>query len=83
MASKPGTKHVEALTHDEAKRKIIPSVEQRSIAILDHIAPRQTHYRRNTDLGPKLVRCGKDEQDWNDWWSTRHRETCWEAHSKC
>jgi hypothetical protein len=33
MATKISTKHVETLTHDEAKRKIIPSVEQQSIAV--------------------------------------------------
>ncbi len=41
MATKISTKHVETLTHDEAKRKNIPSVEQQSIAIQEHIAPRQ------------------------------------------
>jgi hypothetical protein len=33
------TKHVETLTHNEAKRKIIPSVEQQSIATQKHTPP--------------------------------------------
>jgi len=66
MATKLSTKHVETLTHDEAKRKNIPSVEQQSIATQEHIAPRQIRYPRNTDLDPQLVWRGKDEQDWSD-----------------
>ncbi|HOV18128.1 MAG TPA: site-specific DNA-methyltransferase, partial [Ottowia sp.] len=66
MATKPSTKHVETLTHDEARRKNIPSVEQQSIATQEHIAPRQVRYARNTDLDPQLVWRGKDEQDWSD-----------------
>ena len=66
MATKITTKHVETFTHDEAKRKNIPSVEQQSIATQEHIAPRQIRYPRNTDLDPQLVWRGKDEQDWSD-----------------
>ena len=66
MATKLSTKHVETLTHDEARRKNIPSVEQQSIATQEHIAPRQVRYARNTDLDPQLVWRGKDEQDWSD-----------------
>ena len=66
MATKLSTKHVETLTHDEAQRKNIPSVEQQSIATQEHIAPRQVRYPRNTDLDPQLVWRGKDEQDWSD-----------------
>ncbi len=66
MATKITTKHVETLTHDEAKRKNIPSVEQQSIATQEHIAPKQIRYPRNTDLDPQLVWRGKDEQDWSD-----------------
>jgi len=66
MAKAPSTKHVETLTHDEARRKNIPSVEQQSIATQEHIAPRQVRYARNTDLDPQLVWRGKDEQDWSD-----------------
>lgn len=66
MAKAPSTKHVENITHDEAKRKNIPSVEQQSIAAQEHIAPRQVRYPRNTDLDPQLVWRGKDEQDWSE-----------------
>lgn len=66
MAKAPSTKHVETITHDEAKRKNIPSVEQQSIAAQEHIAPRQVRYPRNTDLDPQLVWRGKDEQDWSE-----------------
>ncbi|MDD2608103.1 MAG: site-specific DNA-methyltransferase [Giesbergeria sp.] len=66
MATKISTKNVETLTHDEAKRKNIPSVEQQSIAAQEHIAPQQVRYPRNTDLDPQLVWRGKDEQDWSD-----------------
>ena len=66
MATKLSTKHVETLTHDAAKRKNIPSVEQQSIASQEHIAPKQIRYPRNTDLDPQLVWRGKDEQDWSD-----------------
>ncbi len=66
MATKITTKHVETLTHDEAKRKNIPSVEQQSIATQVHIAPKQIRYPRNADLDPQLVRRGKDEQDWSE-----------------
>ena len=60
------TKNVETFTHDDAKRKNIPSVEQQSIATQEHIAPKQIRYPRNTDLDPQLVWRGKDEQDWSD-----------------
>lgn len=60
------TKHVETLTHDEAKRKNIPSAEQQSFVQQDQSAPKQIRYPRNTDLDPQLVWRGKDEQDWSD-----------------
>lgn len=66
MATKTSIKNVETFTHDAAKRKNIPSVEQQSIAAQEHIAPRQVRYPRNTDLDPQLVWRGKDEQDWSD-----------------
>ena len=66
MATKNTTKNVETLIHDEAKRKNIPSVEQKSIAAQEFIATRQVRYPRNTDLDPQLVWRGKDEQDWSE-----------------
>lgn len=55
MATKITTKHVETLTHDEAKRKNIPSAEQQSFVQQDQTAPKQIRYPRNTDLDPQLV----------------------------
>ena len=66
MAKAPTSKSVESLTHDEAKRKNIPSAEQQSIVQKEHEQPRKVKYPRNTDLDPQLVWRGKDEQDWSD-----------------
>lgn len=64
--SKPG-KQVEALTHDEAKRKNIPTAEYQSVMAEAAQSPIQVVYqRRNRDLDPQLVWRGKDEQDWSD-----------------
>ena len=59
-------KTVETLTHDEAKRKNIPSAEHQSVLRPDDARPRLVKYPRNTDLDPQLVWHGKDEQDWSD-----------------
>ena len=67
MAKKPPTlKSVESLTHDEAKRKNIPSAEQQSFIQTEQETAKQIRYPRNTDLDPQLVWRGKDEQDWSD-----------------
>ena len=67
MAKKPPTlKSVESLTHDEAKRKNIPSAEQQSFIQKEQEAAKPIRYPRNTDLDPQLVWRGKDEQDWSD-----------------
>ena len=67
MAKKRGTrKTVETITHDEAKRKNIPSAEHQSVLRPDDATPRPVRYPRNTDLDPQLVWRGKDEQDWSD-----------------
>jgi adenine-specific DNA-methyltransferase len=67
MAKKPPTlKSVESLTHDEAKRKNIPSAEQQSFIQNEQTAPKPIRYPRNIDLDPQLVWRGKDEQDWSD-----------------
>ena len=78
-STKPlSTKHVETITHDAAKRKNIPSVEQQSIASQEHIAPKQVRYPRNTDLDPQLVWRGKDEQMMHKWIaSTLRYATVW------
>ena len=67
MAKKGRTrKTVETITHDEAKRKNIPSAEHQSVLRPDDARPRPVKYPRNTDLDPQLVWRGKDEQDWSD-----------------
>ena len=67
MAKKPAaTKSVEALKHDEAKRKNIPTAEFQSVLEKEQQDPKKIRYPRNTDLDPQLVWRGKDEQDWSD-----------------
>ena len=70
MARKPartsGGKTVEALKHDDAKRKNIPTAEHQSVLQKEQESPRKVKYPRNTDLDPQLVWRGKDEQDWSD-----------------
>src|SRR6202166_5308575 len=60
-------KKVEALTHDKAKRRNIPTAEFQSVMRVDEQSPIRVAYeRRNRDLDPQLVWRGKDEQDWSD-----------------
>ena len=59
-------KTVEALKHDEAKRKNIPTAEYQSVIQKEEEKPKAIKYPRNTDLDPQLVWRGKDEQDWSD-----------------
>src|ERR1700733_9692189 len=68
MAKKQATaKTVEALKHDEAKRKNIPTAEYQSVLQKAEQSPVRVAYeRRNRDLDPQLVWRGKDEQDWSD-----------------
>jgi adenine-specific DNA-methyltransferase len=66
MAKKGATKTVETLTHDEAKRKNIPTAEYQSVLENEQQAVGKVRYPRNTDLDPQLVWRGKDEQDWSD-----------------
>ena len=67
MAKRRGTrKTIETITHDEAKRKNIPSAEHQSVLRPDDARPQPVKYPRNTDLDPQLVWRGKDEQDWSD-----------------
>ena len=79
MAKKqPTAKTVEALTHEEAKRKNIPTAEYQSVLQKAEQDPVRVAYkrnatgldeektRRNRDLDPQLVWRGKDEQDWSD-----------------
>jgi len=77
--AKPKSKlGVEDLTHAEARRKNIPTVEHQSVMQRDEQAPVQVTYprggnalepereQRNRDLDPQLVWRGKDQQDWSD-----------------
>ena len=68
FAAKKSTprKTVETLTHDEAKRKNIPTAEHQSVVEQEQKTPKTLRYPRNTDLDPQLVWRGKDEQDWSD-----------------
>jgi adenine-specific DNA-methyltransferase len=68
MAKKPRTPlSVEAIKHDDATRKNIPTAEYQSVLAQDEKSPVRVAYeRRNRDLDPQLVWRGKDEQDWSD-----------------
>ena len=58
---------VEALKHDEATRKNIPTAEYQSVMHKEEQSPLRIAYeRRNRDLDPQLVWRGKDQQDWSD-----------------
>ena len=67
-AKKPAQpKQVEALKHEDATRKNIPTAEYQSVLRDDEKTPIRVAYeRRNRDLDPQLVWRGKDEQDWSD-----------------
>lgn len=65
--NKTGRKSVEALTHEEATRKNIPTAEYQSVMQKEEQSPVRVAYeRRNRDLDPQLVWRGKDEKDWSD-----------------
>ncbi|WP_300450481.1 site-specific DNA-methyltransferase [Accumulibacter sp.] len=79
MAKPPASKSVDAIKHDDAKRKNIPTAEYQSVLDDAQKNPRQVRYprpdvsalsaeasSRNRDLDPQLVWRGKDEQDWSD-----------------
>ncbi len=60
-------KTIVTLTHDEAKRRNIPTAELESVMQEEEKNPiRLAYARRNRDLDPQLVWRGKDEQDWSD-----------------
>ncbi len=75
---KTNNKTIETLTHDEARRKNIPTAEFQSVVqkeaqdTLNVTLPRNAEglndekTSRNRDLDPQLVWRGKDEQDWSD-----------------
>jgi adenine-specific DNA-methyltransferase len=60
-------KTIEALTHDAASRKNIPTAEYQSVMRKEEQSPIQVAYeRRNRDLDPQLIWRGKDQQNWSD-----------------
>ena len=55
------------ITHEEARRRNLPSAEHQPLMRDEERHPiRQAYERRNRDLDPQLVWRGKDEQDWSD-----------------
>ena len=79
MTKKPKTPlSVEAIKHDDATRKNIPTAEYQSVLAQDERSPVRVAYgrpssaladekeKRSRDLDPQLVWRGKDEQDWSD-----------------
>ena len=66
-AQQTAQKTVATLTHEEARRKNIPTAEYQSVMLKEEQHPIRVAYeRRNRDLDPQLVWRGKDEQDWSD-----------------
>jgi len=71
-------KSIDQITHAEAKRKNIPTVEHQSVMQQHEQAPVKVKYargdnrlddekgQRNRDLDPQLVWRGKDQQDWSE-----------------
>jgi len=71
-------KSVDAITHEEATRKNIPTAEYQSLMQKDDQNPIEVKYprgdaglvgekeQRNGDLDPQLVWRGKDQQEWSD-----------------
>jgi adenine-specific DNA-methyltransferase len=66
MAKKSIQKEIGAILHTREKRKLIPSVEQRSILAQGLESSKTVRYSRNTDLDPQLVWRGKDEHGSSD-----------------
>lgn len=61
------TLSAEALKHDDATRKNVPTAEYQSVMRQDEQTPIRVDYeRRNRDLDPQLLWRGKDERDWSD-----------------
>ena len=55
------------ITHEEARRRNLPSAEHQPLMRDEERHPTRLAYeRRNRDLDPQFVWRGKDEQDWSD-----------------
>ncbi len=66
MKKKNDKKKIEALTHKEAKRANIPTVEHQSVISDETSIIKKRTYKRNAELDPQLLWHGKDEQNWSD-----------------
>jgi adenine-specific DNA-methyltransferase len=78
MTNKEIRENVETLTHEEARRKNIPTAEYQSVMQKEEQSPVRVAYERgaaglekekagrNRDLDPQLLWRGKDEQDWSE-----------------
>lgn len=64
----PAPRDIEALQHNEARRKHIPTAETQSYVTEEEARPKKLRYPRNPDLDPQLVWRGKDEQDEEDFY---------------
>lgn len=65
--NKTELKQIESITHEDASRKHIPTVECQSILRKEDQSPIRVAYdRRNCDLDPQLVWRGKYEQERSD-----------------
>ncbi len=66
-AKQSTSKTVDAITHDEARRKNIPTAEYQSmVEEEEQVYIKVAYERRNKDLDPQLVWRGKDVTDWSD-----------------
>ena len=65
--TKRPAKTIETIRHRKARRKNIPTAEYQGVMAEDDRNPIEVAYkRRNKDLDPQLVWCGKDQQGWSD-----------------
>ena len=64
--TKKKQKSVENITHENDKRKNIPTAEYENLMADKDKRPIELKYPRNPDLDPQLVWRGKDNQDWSD-----------------
>ena len=67
MAKRKSPRSAEALVHEDASRKNIPTAEHEPVMAEDDRSPVEVAYeRRNRDLDPQLVWRGQDGQNWSD-----------------
>ena len=73
MAKKQTPLNVETLTHEEARRRNIPTAEYQSVMQKEEQSPvrvaaglEKEKAARNRDLDPQLLWRGKNEQGWSE-----------------